>query len=258
MPRAGQARQVRCPYRTSTHLGCDPPEGPGVSPSPGRRTKESRVSSSDIFIGETIGTAVLVLLGGGVCAAVTLRRSKAHNAELAGHHLRVGLRRADRRLHSLRRVRRPSQSGGHDRPGDPGRHRVERRAAVPRLRTVRRDHRRGARLGRLLRTVPRAPHRPRGREGPAGRGGHGQPDRRSEGGPRPRRLQHGPGDPQRRAERRHGDHRHVRARPGDPHAGPQRRRQRPRCPRCPDHRAGGRRDRSVARRPDRLRDQPGA
>jgi glycerol uptake facilitator protein len=38
------------------------------------------VSSSDIFIGETIGTAVLVLLGGGVCAAVTLRRSKAHNA----------------------------------------------------------------------------------------------------------------------------------------------------------------------------------
>ncbi|MEU9616342.1 MIP/aquaporin family protein [Streptomyces sp. NPDC048209] len=38
------------------------------------------MSSSDIFIGETIGTAVLVLLGGGVCAAVTLRRSKAHNA----------------------------------------------------------------------------------------------------------------------------------------------------------------------------------
>uniref|UniRef100_A0AAU3H435 Aquaporin family protein n=1 Tax=Streptomyces sp. NBC_01401 TaxID=2903854 RepID=A0AAU3H435_9ACTN len=38
------------------------------------------MSSSDIFIGETIGTAVLVLLGGGVCAAVTLKRSKAHNA----------------------------------------------------------------------------------------------------------------------------------------------------------------------------------
>ncbi|MFF5725899.1 MIP/aquaporin family protein [[Kitasatospora] papulosa] len=38
------------------------------------------MSSSDIFIGETIGTAVLVLLGGGVCAAVTLRRSKAQNA----------------------------------------------------------------------------------------------------------------------------------------------------------------------------------
>jgi len=38
------------------------------------------VSSSDIFIGETIGTAVLILLGGGVCAAVTLKASKARNA----------------------------------------------------------------------------------------------------------------------------------------------------------------------------------
>jgi glycerol uptake facilitator protein len=38
------------------------------------------VSSSDIFIGETIGTAILILLGGGVCAAVTLKRSKAQNA----------------------------------------------------------------------------------------------------------------------------------------------------------------------------------
>src|SRR6478735_10896845 len=47
---------------------------------PGRRTKESRVSSDHIFIGETIGTAVLILLGGGVCAAVTLKSSKARNA----------------------------------------------------------------------------------------------------------------------------------------------------------------------------------
>ncbi|MFF9196326.1 MIP/aquaporin family protein [Streptomyces sp. NPDC014779] len=38
------------------------------------------MSSSDIFIGETIGTAVLILLGGGVCAAVTLKNSKARNA----------------------------------------------------------------------------------------------------------------------------------------------------------------------------------
>jgi glycerol uptake facilitator protein len=38
------------------------------------------VSSSDIFLGETIGTAVLILLGGGVCAAVTLKNSKARNA----------------------------------------------------------------------------------------------------------------------------------------------------------------------------------
>ncbi|MFF3840675.1 MIP/aquaporin family protein [Streptomyces sp. NPDC001930] len=38
------------------------------------------MSSSDIFLGETIGTAVLILLGGGVCAAVTLKGSKARNA----------------------------------------------------------------------------------------------------------------------------------------------------------------------------------
>lgn len=38
------------------------------------------MSSSDIFISETIGTAVLTLLGGGVCAAVTLKRSKAFQA----------------------------------------------------------------------------------------------------------------------------------------------------------------------------------
>jgi glycerol uptake facilitator protein len=38
------------------------------------------VSSSDIFLGEVIGTAVLILLGGGVCAAVTFKKSKAFDA----------------------------------------------------------------------------------------------------------------------------------------------------------------------------------
>ncbi|MEU8775896.1 MIP/aquaporin family protein [Streptomyces sp. NPDC048606] len=38
------------------------------------------MSSSDIFIGETIGTALLTLLGGGVCAALTLKSSKARGA----------------------------------------------------------------------------------------------------------------------------------------------------------------------------------
>ncbi|MBT2369556.1 aquaporin family protein [Streptomyces sp. ISL-10] len=38
------------------------------------------MSNSDIFIGEIIGTAVLILLGGGVVAAVVLKRSKAQNA----------------------------------------------------------------------------------------------------------------------------------------------------------------------------------
>ncbi|MFE1310330.1 MIP/aquaporin family protein [Streptomyces sp. NPDC058755] len=35
------------------------------------------MSNGDIFIGEVIGTAILILLGAGVCAAVTLRHSKA-------------------------------------------------------------------------------------------------------------------------------------------------------------------------------------
>ncbi|MEU6342519.1 MIP/aquaporin family protein [Streptomyces sp. NPDC046977] len=38
------------------------------------------MSSEHIFLGETIGTAILILLGGGVCAAVTLKSSKARNA----------------------------------------------------------------------------------------------------------------------------------------------------------------------------------
>ncbi|MDX6349500.1 MAG: glycerol uptake facilitator protein [Streptomyces sp.] len=38
------------------------------------------MSSDKIFIGETIGTAILILLGAGVCAAVTLKSSKARNA----------------------------------------------------------------------------------------------------------------------------------------------------------------------------------
>ncbi|GAA2151503.1 MIP/aquaporin family protein [Kitasatospora kazusensis] len=40
----------------------------------------SAFSNGDIFVGETIGTAALILLGGGVCAAVTLKKSKALNA----------------------------------------------------------------------------------------------------------------------------------------------------------------------------------
>ncbi|MFF8728768.1 MIP/aquaporin family protein [Streptomyces sp. NPDC015171] len=35
------------------------------------------MSNGDIFVGETIGTAILILFGAGVCAAVTLRHSKA-------------------------------------------------------------------------------------------------------------------------------------------------------------------------------------
>ncbi|GAA1679422.1 MIP/aquaporin family protein [Glycomyces endophyticus] len=38
------------------------------------------MSNTDIIIGEVVGTALLILLGGGVCAAVTLKKSKAQNA----------------------------------------------------------------------------------------------------------------------------------------------------------------------------------
>ncbi|MBB1258234.1 MIP/aquaporin family protein [Streptomyces alkaliterrae] len=38
------------------------------------------MSTSDIFLGEVIGTAVLILLGGGVVAGVVLKHSKAFNA----------------------------------------------------------------------------------------------------------------------------------------------------------------------------------
>ncbi|MFF5552828.1 MIP/aquaporin family protein [Streptomyces olivaceoviridis] len=35
------------------------------------------MSNGDVFVGEVIGTAILILFGAGVCAAVTLRHSKA-------------------------------------------------------------------------------------------------------------------------------------------------------------------------------------
>lgn len=38
------------------------------------------MSNLDIFYGETIGTAVLILLGGGVVAAITFKKSKAFDA----------------------------------------------------------------------------------------------------------------------------------------------------------------------------------
>lgn len=37
-------------------------------------------SNTDIFVGEIIGTAILILFGAGVCAAVTLHHSKARSA----------------------------------------------------------------------------------------------------------------------------------------------------------------------------------
>lgn len=38
------------------------------------------MSNGDIFVGEVIGAAILIVFGAGVCAAVTLRHSKARAA----------------------------------------------------------------------------------------------------------------------------------------------------------------------------------
>ncbi|MFJ6570154.1 MIP/aquaporin family protein [Streptomyces sp. NPDC091292] len=38
------------------------------------------MSNGDIFLGEVIGTAILILFGAGVCAAVTLKHSKARHS----------------------------------------------------------------------------------------------------------------------------------------------------------------------------------
>src|SRR5690606_35653967 len=45
-----------------------------------KKSKESPVSTSDIIIGEVLGTAMLILLGGGVVAAISFKRSKAYDA----------------------------------------------------------------------------------------------------------------------------------------------------------------------------------
>ncbi|MBV7695607.1 MIP/aquaporin family protein [Streptomyces sp. TRM70350] len=39
------------------------------------------MSNGDVFVGEIIGTAILILFGAGVCAAVTLRYSKARASD---------------------------------------------------------------------------------------------------------------------------------------------------------------------------------
>ena len=38
------------------------------------------MSNLHVFLGEVLGTGLLILLGGGVCAAVTLKKSKVHGA----------------------------------------------------------------------------------------------------------------------------------------------------------------------------------
>ncbi len=55
-------------------------EGHHLTTAPRPPAKEPRLSTSDILLGEVLGTAVLVLLGGGVCAAVNFKRSKAYGA----------------------------------------------------------------------------------------------------------------------------------------------------------------------------------
>lgn len=56
---------------------CPHPQPPGLMD---KGVFVSAFSNGDVFVGETLGTAALILLGGGVCAAVTLKKSKAVNA----------------------------------------------------------------------------------------------------------------------------------------------------------------------------------
>ena len=192
------------------------------------------MSSSDIFFGEVIGTAVLILLGGGVCAAVTFKRSKAYNAGwvaitfgwgiavLTGAYMSAGV------------------SGAHLNPAVTLGLAIEggtEWSDVPLYFAVRMA---GAMLGAalvwlgLLRPVPGPPHRPRDRRRPRRATG---PAEDATAGPvlgvfftSPRSAT--------RAEPRHRDHRHLRAGHRDPHAGPQRDGIGPPAPRRADRGAG--------------------
>ena len=150
------------------------------------------MSNSDIIIGEVLGTAVLILLGAGVCAAVTLKKSKAQNAGwlaiafgwgfavLTAAYIAAGI------------------SGAHLNPAVTLGLAVE--GATPwdqvplyiASQTGRRDARRFARLDRLLRPVP-SPH-----DRPRRPGRRRRRRRRRQGRPRPRHLLHRPRGPQRR------------------------------------------------------------
>ena len=144
---------------------------------------------AEMFLGEVVGTCVLILLGDGVVAGVLLNKSKAQNsgwivitwAWAMGVLPRRGRQpRGDRR-------RRAAQ------PGRDPRSRVDRArwtwGDVPTLiagQFVGRVPRRDPRVARVLRALGR--------------------DR----GPRPeaRRVLHRPGDPQHGGQPHHGDHRH--------------------------------------------------
>ena len=66
-----------------------------------------------IFGAEVIGTALLILLGNGVVAGVLLSQSKAENARLDRHHLRLGHGRHGRRVRRRPVQRRAPEPGGH-------------------------------------------------------------------------------------------------------------------------------------------------
>ena len=104
---------------------------------------------------EIVGTALLILLGDGVVAAVLLNKSKAQNSGWIvitfgwGMAVMVAVYRR-RPVH-----RRAPQPRGHARPLDRRRHRRRRRPEVPDRRVRRRLHRRRAGPGVLLRSLPR-------------------------------------------------------------------------------------------------------
>ena len=143
------------------------------------------------FLAETIGTAILIILGDGVVAGVLLARSKAQNAGWIVITFGWATRGGDRGVHDREHQRGAHQPGGHAGRGRHGRHSAETtRCSYCGRRVPWRLHRRGHRLAAL----PAALGRDRGP------------------GPEARRLQHRAGDPQHDAQPGQRDHRHVRAR----------------------------------------------
>ncbi|WTJ31858.1 aquaporin [Streptomyces luteogriseus] len=71
------------------------------------------MTNGDIFVGEMIGTAVLVLFGAGVCAAVTLRLLEGTGPRVNRDRVRLGLRLVGRRVHRSSPFRRGHQPRRH-------------------------------------------------------------------------------------------------------------------------------------------------
>ena len=202
------------------------------------------MSNGDIFVGEIIGTAILILFGAGVVRRRHPQVLQGEGRRLGRHRLRLGLRRAGRGVH--------------------------RRAAVRRAPQPRRDPRRSPSTpGSGARSRSTSPGRWSARcSAPSCAGWCYYAQFQANAGARTERRSRRSGsspparDPQSRRQPGHRDHRDDRPGAADPGLRPER--QRHRRPRRVRHHGScivcfrsGRRHRSVARRAHRLRHQPG-